>query len=237
VTVSPPVPVQPKDAVRPGSAEARTRALQARQALTDKRRRTGSLPVAQQLRAAAASALLPLSRAYDGAFAVVTLAKPIPVDVYATRQPLAGGGLLDATCRVTFYVELADGYPFEVSGPPNTDLVGRLRAGMAETAAQLRARPAPGPLGSAQGKQRAKRLMLAEQIEEARSSLRERAVVLGFTIPLRVYEQIGSRLRSAYAVAAVEVEFSSYALPFKNLAGVLDRQRVAELRKEYRDAG
>ncbi|MGI8427548.1 MAG: hypothetical protein ACR2FO_09285 [Actinomycetota bacterium] len=209
-------------------------------ALVAKRIARGKLPLDEQVARYAVVANKSPDEVSKSGTAVITLAVPMPLDVYHER-PLSIP--LEAT-SVTLYLELADGYPFKVFGKVDEDLEGKLSSFMEFMAKNERSGPstpsagAP-PIGgeqngtpaSSKDPDAAKRL--ADQIDAGRASLPRLGVILGFTMTPNDYKRISDGLNKDFDIGAVEI-MSAGGSPFKMTEDRIDANRVEEFRLRYR---
>lgn len=217
---------EPPDDNRQSRMAGRFEAQQASERLAAERRAIGQLPLEEQLTAGVTSGTLP-ALSLDQAWAVVTFDVPMPIDVY--RQVLLTDtfAALSSEARATVYLEMADGYPWTVSGPTDADLLGNLGAYMDNAIVRLRSEPGteqhlatPGAAAN-----------FADAVEATLPNLEASAVVLGLTIPAEEYRKVSAALETA-GIAAVEAAADFGAAPFKNPSGRLD---LAEARQHYAD--
>ena len=73
----------------------------------------------------------------------------------------------------------------------------------------------------------------AEEIERARKTLRQFAVILGFTMAPVTYERGADSLHKSYRIATVEVTPGGGA-PFKVVEDAVDPAHVSQWRETYR---
>lgn len=224
------ISLPPNDAVA-----AAARARKSYQSLVAERRARGAKPIGQQVEELSAATKQPLPAVQSSAYAILTLETPLPLDVYGDRLRR---GLLAGVDQVTLYTELPDGYPFMVSGPPDADLLGALKAymlRMAESSSSGAKGAAPAPAGnpSRTAAASADAVRFSETIRAALPDIDTQAVVLGFAVRVDKYLQRQGDILSQFKAAAVEVEPTPDLTPFKPVDGLFDQHAVEAFRKEH----
>lgn len=228
VGLATPVPALTTPTNDPADADARARA--AHQALILERRNRGTRPVSQQLQELTTSIKQPSTNLQRSAYAIITLQKPLPVDVY--RDQVVRGEFAEID-RVTLYLELADGYPFLVTGPPEGDLEGALASAMLRMADTASPTPPANEVVETATSVASPGDTFASAARTAAKNVRTRAVILGFAMPVDKFSARETELRALHPPAAVEVEPTASLAPFKAIDGLIDESLIAALRAEH----
>ena len=207
-------------------------------ALRSERMERGNKPVNEQIEMAAEANGVRPRDVRDQGVLVVTLKHPLPLDVFEKHK--ASGRIPNFVQSATMYVELADGYPFKVSGPLDAELVNNLSSMMDVMAEREGREQPPGPqtasgVTAEQDKNNTnKQSSRGERIESARQELDERAVVLGFKTRLTDVEHKVRVLKEHYELAAMEALLANEE-PLKGSRGPIDRVKVQDLRTYYKN--
>jgi hypothetical protein len=197
-------PTPAKPAPKPTATMSRAQAKAALEKARDARRQQGQRPVKDQLAAT-------LGVSPGGAYVTATFATPMPWTTYKAHKGTNDRYDLPAAVqRITFYLELDNGYPFTLTGAPSHDLMGSLAAYLGDPKV---------------------RRNFSFSIPDARS-LADRAVLLGFSMRYGDFAAQETQLRDKFGLAAAEVVASADAPPIAK-SQRLTRQTVDGYRADY----
>lgn len=150
------------------------------------RRTIGSQPLNVQLEDIAARSSKRTEEAEREAFVITTLKAPATWKQFREMARTGAGPVPRTAVSVTLYMELDNGYPFLVSGPPRADLAQSLRNVLQNLLSQ-----GASPSGSEElAPQAMSRNMDFKGIAEAASQIDDRAVVLGFAMSLDEFRKV-----------------------------------------------
>lgn len=200
-----PAPTPAKPALKQTATSlSRTAAKAALEKAREARRQEGKRPAKDQL--AGNSGLSSAS-----AHVTATFATPMPWTTYKAHQGTNDRYDLPAAVqRITFYLELDNGYPFTLTGAPTDDLMGSLAAYLGDPKV---------------------RRNYSFSIPDARS-LAGRAVLLGFSMRYTDFAAQEAQLRDKFGLAAAEVVASADAPPIAK-SERLTSQTVDGYRADY----
>jgi hypothetical protein len=193
-----PSPAKPVSTLSPAAAKA------ALEKARDNRRQQGKRPVKEQLAGN--------SRLSSGsAHVTATFATPMPWTTYKTHKGTNDRYDLPAGVpRITFYLELDNGYPFTLTGEPTDDLMGSLASYLGDPKV---------------------RRNFSFNIPDTQS-LEGRAVLLGFSMRYSDFADQETQLRDKFGLAAAEVVASADAPPIAK-SERLTSQTVDGYRADY----
>lgn len=197
-----PTPAMP--APKPTATMSRAQAKAALEKAREVRRQQGQRPVKEQLAGTPGISS-------GSAYVTATFATPMPWSTYKAHQGTKGRyDLPGGVERITFYLELDNGYPFTLTGEPSHDLMGSLAAYLGDPKV---------------------RRNYSFSIPDAQS-LAGRAVLLGFSMRYGDFAAQEAQLRDKFGLAAAEVVASADAPPIAK-SERLTSQAVAGYRADY----
>ena len=195
---------------RPAGAEkhltslSRTEAKASLEKAREDRRQEGKRPVKEQL--AGKSGV-----SSGSAYVTATFATPMPWTTYKMHKGTKDRyDLPGAAQRITFYLELDNGYPFTLTGDTTDDLMGSLASYLGDPTVR---RNYTSPIPDTQ-------------------SLEARAVLLGFSMRYSDFAAQEAQLREKFGLAAAEVVGSADAPPIAK-SERLTKQTVDGYRADY----
>lgn len=214
---------------RTGDPGERARDLQ--RTLRTERLRRGEMSVPDQVAKVAKETNQELGQVRESGTAIVSLATPMPFDVF--EEDREAGRLPMGVQTVTLYLELPDGYPIQVTGRPGDDLAGNLDSFMATLTQRQATNPGKRETTSGETSGASETANNAADLTGARQTLRQLAVILGFTMAPATYERLEEGLHKSYRIATVEVTPGGGA-PFKVVEAAVDSTHVSQWRETYR---
>lgn len=223
-----PGPPEATDVERDPSTKARQVTLQHKK----QRRARGDLPISEQVSLLADENDMSDQRVRDTGGVVVTFATPMPLGEYNMRVGNSTqNSLLKQAARVTLYIELDDGYPVMVSGPPGSPLAENARAFLRDEASSRRERASMKTGRDSSSDARDRRF--ATLAQRALDEFDQLAVILGMSMPLHTYADLQQEFHSNFDVASAEVIVSPGTTPFKAPDAPIDSEAVAAFQEHY----
>jgi hypothetical protein len=197
-------PTPAKRAPKPSATMSRAQAEAALEKAREVRRQQGQRPVKEQLAGTPGISS-------DSAHVTTTFATPMPWTTYKAHKGTKGRYDLPAAVeRITFYLELDNGYPFTLTGDPGDDLMGSLASYLGDPKV---------------------RRNYSFRIPDAQT-LEGRAVLLGFSMRYGDFAAQEAQLRERFGLAAAEVVASADAPPIAK-SEQLTSQVVDGYRADY----